>query len=162
MAEFWLDTNVFIQAKNGPYGFDILPAFWDWLDESAEDGTLCSSTIVYDELVNGKDDLADWVKERKNSGLFVKPDSKSQKGVRRIADYVKQKYAKNEYDVFLAGADPWVIAQAKDDEATVVTHEVRVPKNSRKIKIPNVCAHFDIGYIHLYAMLRQLRVSFGA
>ena len=28
---YLLDSNVFIQAKNLHYGFDFVPAFWDWL-----------------------------------------------------------------------------------------------------------------------------------
>ena len=29
---YLLDANIFIQAKNLYYNFDICPAFWDWLD----------------------------------------------------------------------------------------------------------------------------------
>lgn len=29
---FLLDANVFIEAKNRYYGFDICPGFWRWLD----------------------------------------------------------------------------------------------------------------------------------
>lgn len=28
---YFLDTNVFINAKNFYYQFDIHPGFWDWL-----------------------------------------------------------------------------------------------------------------------------------
>ena len=28
---YFLDADVFIQAKNLHYGFDLCPAFWDWL-----------------------------------------------------------------------------------------------------------------------------------
>ena len=28
---YLLDTNIFIDAKNRYYGFDICPAFWEWL-----------------------------------------------------------------------------------------------------------------------------------
>jgi hypothetical protein len=31
---FLLDSNVFIQAKNFYYGFDICPGFWKWLDDA--------------------------------------------------------------------------------------------------------------------------------
>ena len=40
MQRFCLDSNVFIQAKNGPYGFDIVPAFWEFLDKKAEEGII--------------------------------------------------------------------------------------------------------------------------
>ena len=28
---YLLDSNVFIEAKNRHYPFDVVPAFWDWL-----------------------------------------------------------------------------------------------------------------------------------
>ncbi len=31
---YLLDANVFIDAKNRYYGFDIVPAFWDWLQQA--------------------------------------------------------------------------------------------------------------------------------
>ena len=35
MTRYLLDSNVFIQAKNLHYGFDFVPAFWDWLAHQA-------------------------------------------------------------------------------------------------------------------------------
>lgn len=32
---YLLDANVFIEAKNRYYGFDLAPGFWDWLDAAA-------------------------------------------------------------------------------------------------------------------------------
>ena len=55
---YWLDANVFIQAKNGPYAFDIAPSFWNWLVSMADQGIFKSPTQVYGELANGTDDLA--------------------------------------------------------------------------------------------------------
>ena len=33
MTAYLIDLNVFIQAKNLHDGFDVCPAFWDWLIE---------------------------------------------------------------------------------------------------------------------------------
>ena len=33
MPEYWLDSNIFIEGKKGPYGFDIAPRFWVLIDE---------------------------------------------------------------------------------------------------------------------------------
>lgn len=62
MKRHCLDANVLIQAKNGPYGFDIVPAFWNWLDQQVSNQTIFSSIMVYKELSEGNDDLAVWVK----------------------------------------------------------------------------------------------------
>ena len=32
---YLLDSDVFIQAKNLHYGFDVCPAFWDWFIAAA-------------------------------------------------------------------------------------------------------------------------------
>jgi uncharacterized protein DUF4411 len=31
---YLLDTDVFIQAKNLHYAFDVCPGFWSWLDRA--------------------------------------------------------------------------------------------------------------------------------
>ena len=43
---YLLDANVFIQAKNLHYGFDICPAFWDWLDQQHARGLVFSVSQV--------------------------------------------------------------------------------------------------------------------
>ncbi len=35
---YLLDSDVFIQAKNRHYGFDIVPAWWDWLVQAHQAG----------------------------------------------------------------------------------------------------------------------------
>lgn len=127
MQRYCLDANVFIQAKNGPYGMDVVPAFWDWIDQKAKDGILFSPSLVYQELAAGNDELADWVKARKNTGFFVEPDMAAQLVMQQIADYVSLNYLTPQAQDFLSGADPWVVAQAKVTGAIVVTHEVLVP-----------------------------------
>jgi hypothetical protein len=37
---YLLDANVFIQAKNSYYGFDICPAFWEWIDQKSAEGVI--------------------------------------------------------------------------------------------------------------------------
>jgi NADPH:quinone reductase-like Zn-dependent oxidoreductase len=59
------------------------------------------------------------------------------------------------------GADPWVLAQAKADSIVVVTHEVLVPPNSKRVKIPNVCSQFGVLYVDTYTILRQTGASFS-
>ena len=79
-----LDANVFITAKNTYYGLDIVPAFWSWLEDQALAGTLASTDLIYEELKNGGDDLADWAKERKNVIFHVRSD------LVEIAEYINR------------------------------------------------------------------------
>lgn len=57
--KFLLDTNVFIEAKNRYYAFDICPGFWDWMDAVC-DGDVASIVSVRDEMTGGNDELANW------------------------------------------------------------------------------------------------------
>ncbi len=154
MPLYSLDSNVFIQAKNGPYGFDIMPNFWEWLEAEFAKGTICMSKAVHDELIAGDDELAEWAKKLKGK-FIVDPDEATQKIYQQVADHVNKKYERHHVASFLGGADPWVIAQARKDGATVVTHETLQPE-AKKIKIPNVCKQFDVKTINPYEMMRKL------
>lgn len=160
MPEFWLDSNTFIEANKGPYGFDIAPGFWLLIEQKAEESVVSSSSLVFDELVNDfEDDLADWAKTRKDSNLFADPDELVQESFRLIAEYVNANYEQNQAFVFLGGADPWLIAHALAYGGQVVTQEVKVSASSKKVKIPNVAEVFGVGCLNTYQMIRQLGAS---
>src|SRR3972149_2890543 len=142
MADYWLDTNVLIESKKRYYAFDLAPPFWQFIEQKAAEGVLCASTLVYGELVDeSDDDLADWVKDRKDSPLFMEPDQAVQDTFRRIAQYVNVTYAPRIAAPFLAKADGWGIAHAGTYGGTVVTLEKRHP-DMNQVKIPNVCERF--------------------
>lgn len=71
---YLLDSNVFIQAKNLYYGFDICPAFWDWIERAHLAGTVLSIDKVADELIGVDDELADWARNRPD-GFFAEADA---------------------------------------------------------------------------------------
>ena len=90
---YWLDANVFIESNNAGLNIDIAPSFWIWLETKLKDGTLRSSSLVYNELL-GKDDLlAKWARVRKGPAYRPEPDGEVQAAYREIADYVDQQYA---------------------------------------------------------------------
>lgn len=154
MADYCLDANVLIQAKNSAYGFDIVPIFWRWLAGEFENGTIISTRSVYKEIVAGEDELAQWVKGRKP--CFLMPDKITQQNYSQIASYVAMNYEPAHVNEFLAGADPWVIARSITNGLIVVTHEQKAGRGAKKVKIPNVCEQFDAKWIDLYTMMRRL------
>jgi hypothetical protein len=113
MSLYCLDANVFIQAKNGPYAFDILPRFWSWLDEMIAAQTVCSSFMVLRELTEGEDELARWARDRRDSEFFVSPSREVQSVLAEISAYVVSNFEPQHAQTFLDGADPWVIARAR-------------------------------------------------
>jgi hypothetical protein len=50
---YLLDADVFIQAKNSHYGFDIVPAFWAWLDQAHAAGTVYTVEKIAGEVEAG-------------------------------------------------------------------------------------------------------------
>lgn len=160
MARYCLDSNVFIQAKNGPYRFDIFPVFWDWLSNQIQSGNALSSIEVYNEILEGEDELSDWIKEIDKFG-FLYPDELVQTQYAEIANYVTENYLDQKYITsFLQKADGWIIALAKTQNLTVVTHEKKVDTQSNKIKIPNICEAFEVRYCNVYQMMRELGAVF--
>ena len=161
MADFWLDSDTFIRSKNEAYGFDLAPGFWKVIDQKAREGIIASSMTVYRELVKGNDYLAEWARQRENSGLFVIPNEDVQYQNRLIANYVQRTYAAHKVQQFLKGADPWIIAHAKIDGGDVITFECRVEKkqNVPDIKIPDIADKFQVNCINVWDLLRILHVS---
>ena len=157
MVDYWLDSNVFIEGKKGPYGFDIAPHFWNFLDDLINAHRVSCPIMVYDELQNVQDDLSTWAKERRRTNLFVEPSEAVQRTFQEVITYVMQQYPDNQSRRrFMNRADPWVIAHAIAQGGTVVSLEGRAPDTSTKVKIPNVCSHFNVTCINTYQMLREL------
>jgi len=158
---YLLDANTFIEAKNRFYRQDICPGFWEWLDEITLGDEIKSIEKVYDELAVGNDDLAGWVKARRNEGRFLAVDTDIQNAFRRIvADVNAADYRADAQRKFLAGADPWLVATALAHGATVVTHENHEPQVKRRVPLPNVCRRFNVAFTDLFTLLAGQDVVF--
>jgi predicted nucleic acid-binding protein len=155
---FWLDTNVFVEAKNRWYRFEIFPKFWDFLSEEIDNGSICSPKFVYDEIMKGKDKLTEWIRVRKNKGVCISADANVQLEYRKIAAHVLAKYPRNQYEEFLAGADGWLIATAIRFGGTVVTQESHSRK--KKIRIPTICAAFNVQNTDIPGLLDHFKPKF--
>ena len=111
--------------------------------------------------------MASWARERRNTH-FVDPDEAGQASFTPIADYVLVIYSQAFADLFLDGADPWLVAYAMTYGGRVVTLETlaSLPNPDRrtglinsKVKIPNICNHFGVQLATLPEMLRELGVN---
>jgi predicted nucleic acid-binding protein len=160
---YWLDTNVFIQAKNGPYNFKVFGVFWAFLHEQITAGTIRCPKMVYQEIVTNEDsldDLAKWIKSRRQSGLVVDADRDVQKAMTMVSDHVLKNYAQHHAAQFLSGADPWLIAHALHTNGVVVTHESTRHPNAKTVRIPDVCAAIGVPCMDTYKMLEKLGADF--
>lgn len=157
-----LDANVFIQAKNMYYAFDIAPAFWDVLVEHAKNGRVRSIDRVKQELNKGNDDLSKWANSKFNEWFFSTDHHSIVEAYRKIMNWVQNQsqFTSSAKAIFAQGADGWLVAYAKAHGFTVVTHETYDENVKSRVKIPNVCYAFNVRYVNTFEMLRELGVSF--
>lgn len=132
---YLLDADTLIQAKNEYYGFELCPGFWDWLDQQNQAGRVFSVQAVKEELERGNDKLAVWAKNR-NSEFFLPVDARTSGAMAAVSGWVQAgDFRDDAKRIFLAGADPWLIAHASAHGHSVVTLEVHVEGERRKVKI---------------------------
>ncbi|MDF0602685.1 DUF4411 family protein [Psychromarinibacter sp. C21-152] len=124
-----IDANVFIQAANSYYAFDIVPKFWSWL-ESELGSRLFTITPVKDEILAQKDQLSEWFASVDDPGWVLPADEQPvQLQMPVITKHCFDKgYRPAGISKFLSGADPWVIACAREKGWTVVTQEIAQPE----------------------------------
>ena len=122
---YLLDSNIFIQAKNEYYGFDLCPGFWDWLKQQNQADKVFSIERVQVELSRVSDDLSQWATDR-GDGFFLELDESAIQAMTTVSAWVQHEapHREDAKRVFLSGADPFLIAYAKAHNHTVVSHEV--------------------------------------
>jgi len=161
---YLIDANVFIEAKNKYYNMSFCPAFWDWLLRECAGQHIFSIQGIYNELVNGNDELRAWSMTNRHFFLPMS-DQDTQQNLATVAAHVADQQltvpmTAGAMDEFLRGADTWLIAKAMTMGATIVTHERLDLRCRRKFLIPNICNHFGVQYVDTFALLQQLNASF--
>lgn len=157
---YLLDANVFIEAKQRYYAFNLAPGFWDWLEQANADGTVYSIEKVADELDAVDDELKDWARAR-GEAFFRPGDADVYQAMGKVSEWVtSQSYEQVAIDAFLDDADYYLVAHALAKDYTLVTHERPAPESKKKIKIPDACIGVDVKFVNAFMMLRKERVRF--
>ena len=154
---YCLDTNVLIQAWNSYYSVELCPDYWDILDDMAQNDAVFCTREVKREIEKIDDALKEWAKNRPH--LFREVSNEVQTHLRailnefpRLVDTTKDR----------SMADPWVIAHALAEGATVVTKEMPTPTGSARIKIPDVCERFSVRCIDDFQFVAEAGIRFSA
>src|SRR6266478_5193763 len=137
-------------------------SFWQWVAGQVEVGNIVSPRRVYQEVAENEkhqDELAKWVRHRREKGLCIAPSRFVQERLQSVTEYVVTKYLIVEALDFLKGADPWIIAHALEDHGIVVTKESETRSNAQKTRIPDVCDHFNVKCVDTLEMLKQLKAK---
>lgn len=157
--KYCLDANVLIQAWQKYYNPKFCPDYWKILTELGNDGKIFIPELVYEEIMRTEDELSKWLKGSKIP--IYRISEPVTVCLQRI--YSSDLTHKNLVDNTKARslADPWVIAHALHENATVVTKEEKVTAlNSIKIKIPNVCDNMGIRWINDFQFIDELDIKF--
>jgi len=156
---YLLDANVFIAAKNLHYGFDFVPAFWEWLDHGHSAGLLCSIDAVGAELAVIADELAAWGAARRP--LFLQPDEAMLPSLRALANWAGSgEFTPSAVQTFLSSADYQLVAYAHAHGHVVVTHERPAPDARKRIRIPDACVAMGVIWTDPFTMLRREQARF--
>ena len=162
---FWLDANVLIEAHNRSYPINRAVTFWSRLAEQVENGTIGSPRRVFREVAEHEehqDEVANWVKVRKDKGLCRLPVSGVTEKVGEIETYVwgVPRYDHAEVWQFCKGGDPWVIAHAAAEGGMVVTLESALRPGAKKPRVPDVADAFGVRCVTTLEMLELLGITF--
>jgi hypothetical protein len=113
---YLLDANVLIDANRDYYPLERVPEFWEWLENAGGNGHAKIPIEVYEEIRDGKDDLANWAKQDYISTAILFQEDVD---VSLVSYATNQGYASDLTDdeVEKIGRDPFLIAYALKDSA---------------------------------------------
>ena len=158
---YLLDADTLIRADSTFYPLKRFPVFWHWLRFNGNAGNVKVPLEQYEEVIAGKGELVDWLKEEENREalLFteeVDPDL--------VAKVTAEGYAPDldEAEQETVGRDPFLIAYAvvAAAERCVVSFEISAPSKKRaNRKVPDVCANFGVKCVTLFELIKILDFS---
>jgi len=156
---YCLDANVLIEPWQKYYSPKYCPDYWKVMNSLGTDGRIFIPELVFEEITRTDDELSDWLK---NSDVPIR------KMGEEVISCWKKILDSDPLHKFLVDniknrslADPWVIAHAMNEKATVVTKENKeTALNTKRIKIPNVCDNMKIRWINDFQFIEELNIQF--
>lgn len=157
---YLLDTNVFITAANNYYAFDLIPSFWSKLEKISKTDAISVIDKVYEEIKKGDDELKNWMLSLWNKkNVLESSESDILNAYSTIINSeILDKYTYSAKINFADCADSWLIAHAYAKKYIIVTLEKFDENIKRRVKIPNICNHFNISCIHLFDFMREIKL----
>lgn len=148
-----IDTSSLVEGFRERLAYPIVPQFWNRdLPSLVASGELRATEEVRVELEAQDDEVVTFIKGVEN--LFVEIDGPIQHEVRWILrNYPRLIHAGR------SGADPFVIALAKMNNAVVVCEEGRGKQT--KPKIPDVCEAIGVPCIKLFQVVIEQGWEYG-
>lgn len=163
------DSNAFILASRQHYGFDIAPGFWSWVKDVKLTGAAASSKWVKGEIDAGsrpieEDPLKAWA-GKVRSDFWVDDSVAAVQAMAELtawAQHPERIYTPQAVAAFLGSVDYRIIAQAKAEQAILVTSEVSEPRAKRAVKIPDAAQAIGVVCIDPFSAYRALGMKLTA
>ena len=157
---YLIDANVLIRADADFYPLDRIPQFWEWLVAQGSSGNVKMPAEIHEEIANGTDDLAGWVKETHVKEALLLDEEIDPIDVQRVLElgYQGNDPLFTETDIQKIGRDAFLIAYALTDSARIiVTRETSASSKRRgNRKVPDACNDCGILWTSDYEMYRLL------
>ncbi|MBW0145771.1 DUF4411 family protein [Sphingomicrobium clamense] len=157
---YLVDASALITAHNTYLAIPRVPEYWDWLIHHGQAGNIKIPKLIYKEVTDGHDDLADWMKEdATKAALQLKEEPDPAHVQAALACYGK---GLSEADLVIIGKDPFLVAAAMSDPVgrCVVTSEVSKPtRTGARRHVPNVCSDCSIVCKTPIQLLNELNFS---
>jgi len=153
-----VDTNVLITLMvYHPKDKPTYRAIWDEIEFLIEHKNISSTTVVYDEIMkySGDNQLKKWAKSHKK-GFFIPTNQEVFKLAQDVAREFPDLLDKKKLETGEPDADPFLIALAKSEGATIITQERKDLPN----RIPMVAAHYMVKSIDLYEFFEERKLKF--
>jgi len=160
---YLLDANVVIDANRDYYPIVRVPEFWEWLVHNGTNGHVKIPLEVYEEIKDGKDNLAKWARDPEvNQALLLNEEADPS----IVARVVNDGYAPDLTDdeVEKLGRDPFLMAYAlaAPGDRCIVTTEGSKPKRKRANRhLPDVCGELRIRSCNTFELVRALDFTTG-
>ena len=158
---YLLDANVLIDANRDYYPMHRVPEFWEWLAHVGRNGFVKIPIEVYEEIKEGGDNLADWIKQDQIRAALLLEEEVD---VGLVSQAVNAGYADDLTDdeVERIGRDPFLVAYALADNGNrcIVTTESSKPSRQRANRhLPDVCSTFGVACSNTFQFVRELDFS---
>lgn len=159
---YLVDASSLITAHNTYLALHRVPEFWDWLLHHAGEGTVKMPRVIYEEVEDGNDDLADWMGMQATKDALLLAEAPVPAHVQTAMGC----YGANlsEADLITIGKDPFLVACALVDREhrRVVTAEGSRPaRTGPRRHIPNVCGDCGVISLTLVQLMTALNFTTG-
>ncbi len=147
---YCIDSSALINLK--PYRRDIFPTIWNKLENMIKKEELIAPSEVYGEIEVVQNSIYEWCKSNKK--MFNDVDGCQADKLQEIKSRYDKGYWNNENNK-PKWADPWVIALAICEEATIVADEKNAPN-----KIPAIAAAFGVTCLGLLDFFKEIGIQY--